>query len=401
MSRSPTPRVVKTKRPGVVPDVADGEVHGRATRWPSVEWGLAPLGGAQHPVPGAQALFDGDVLGPAQAQGQVAPLGPSVLVDEGPGPAGRPDQEPLGQGQGIGLAAGLDEDLGPLPYGPVRRQLGDADIDQEFAGLAVGLATQAGDGPGIVPARLGAEADACGLAGGQGRGGGLVHPGPDPELVQGDDLHQRGPGHQHVAGVAVAADDEPIVRGPDLGEGELLLAVEQGLLGHEDLALGLGDGGMGAGQIGLGDAQARGGLVHVRLGGGPGRHQPGGALVIQARQGEHGLGAGQIGPDPLGGLARRAQGGVGHGDLLAGLRIVQPGEDLPRLHLVALVRQHQRQALLDARPDGGAQPRLQGAGAHDLADHGPARHDMRGDRFRGQLEPVESQPGHDDERGSR
>nr|WP_295404171.1 hypothetical protein [uncultured Thiocystis sp.] len=95
----------------------------------------------------------------------------------------------------------------------------------------------------------------------------------------------------------------------------------------------------------------------------------------------------------------RVQRGQRHGNLLPGLRIIEPCEELTGLDPVALIHQHLCKAFLDARAHGRLHPRLQRPGPHDLADDRPARHGVRDDRFGGQLEPVEHQPGDDDQRG--
>ena len=115
-------------------------------------------------------------------------------------------------------------------------------------------------------------------------------------------------------------------------------------------------------------------FVRVRLRDRVGCQQADQALVIQPRVRQHRFRSGQIRAHALRRLPRRRQRRFRDGHLLLDLRIIQPREQLPRLHLVALIHQHLRQPLLNASAHRRLHPRLQRARAHDFVGVGVLSH---------------------------
>ena len=115
--------------------------------------------------------------------------------------------------------------------------------------------------------------------------------------------------------------------------------------------------------------------------------------MIKPRLLEHRLRAGFVGAHPLHGSPRRRQRGFGDGDLLFGFRVIEPGEQLPGFHRVALIHEHLGQPLLNARADGRLDARLQRARAHDLGDDFATSHGVHDHWHRFELEFVDRECG--------
>ena len=115
-------------------------------------------------------------------------------------------------------------------------------------------------------------------------------------------------------------------------------------------------------------------FVRVRLRNRVGGQQVQQALVIQPCLRQHRFRARQVRAHTLRRLSRRRQRRLRDGHLLLDLRIIQPCEQLPRFHLVALIHQHLRQPLLNACAHRRLHPRLQRARAHDFVGVGVLIH---------------------------
>ena len=169
----------------------------------------------------------------------------------------------------------------------------------------------------------------------------------------------------------------------------MLPAVEQVFFRHRDLPLGLRDSRVRPFEIGLGNAQGFSGFVRIGLRHGLSGNESALPSVIELCLREHRLRAGEIGADSFRRLLRRRQCGLRDSDLLAGFRIIEPGEQLAGFHHVPLIHQHLVQPALNARTDSCLYPRLKRARAHDFTRYFPFDDGVRQHRQRTEFDVID------------